>query len=339
MKIVVVLVILIAAGLAGLTWVHSQVYKSSTVTNKKLFVVNSGDSARVVAVNLRKEDLIDSEWAMLYYLWSQDLRGVVKTGKYTIPIGATVPDIATMITTGKSMRRDIKVTFPEGTTLAEMAEILRKKGFDGDGFLALTQKPSTEMIAQFAFLREVPTEGIGRSLEGYLFPDTYFLLPEVTALEIAQKMLENFDKKVTPILSTRNAIANKYDLHQLITIASIVEGEVHRDDERPIVAGIFFNRLEIGMALGSDATLDYIFGEAKVKHSLEETKIDSPYNTYQVAGLPPGPIGNPGLKAIAAVFAPAQTKYLFFLNNATTGKTVFGRTFDEHIANKNKNGL
>lgn len=336
MKILLFLVVLGVIGIAALFWAREQIYRVSVVGSEQAFTIAPGASAQIVADNLAQKNLIGAPWAMAYYLWAQDLRGAIKAGEYVVSAGMTVPDIATMITTGKSVRRDVRVTFPEGTMLVEMAAILTKSGFDGAQFLTVTQKPSVELVAQFPFLRELPA---GAPLEGYLFPDTYFFLPEATAVEIAHKMLATFDKKVTPILPTRNATAQKYDLHQLLTMASIVEGEVHKDGERAIVAGIFFNRLDIGMTLGSDATLDYIFGESKVKHSLAETKVVSPYNTYQLAGLPPGPINSPGLKAIAATFASAQTDYLYFLNNATTGETVFGTTFDEHIRNKNNNGL
>ena len=151
-------------------------------------------------------------------------------------------------------------------------------------------------------------------------------------------MLETFAKKAEAPLHDA-IVASGVPLHQTMIFASVIEGEVASDHDRRIVAGVFANRLKIGMALQSDATIDFITGQPQVKHTLDDLAIESPYNTYKYPGLPPGPINNPSLSSIRAALDPAQTDYLYFLNNAQTGETVFSVTFDEHVANKGKNGL
>ncbi len=172
----------------------------------------------------------------------------------------------------------------------------------------------------------------------FLFPDTYFFTKENTAEDIIVKMLVDFDQKVDQPYHDRITAQGK-SLYDVIIFASIIEGEVPSNTDRFIVAGIFRNRLDIGMALQSDATLDYIKGTPEIKHTHADTQIDSPYNTYKYPGLPPGPINNPSRASIDAALAPAETDYMYFLNNAQTGETIFARTLDEHNYNKNTNGL
>ena len=151
-------------------------------------------------------------------------------------------------------------------------------------------------------------------------------------------MLDNFDKRVG--IERRDRIqTDGRTLHDVIIFASVIEGEVPLNGDRGIVAGIFKNRLDINMALQSDATIDYIKGKPEIKHTQEDIEIDSPYNTYKYPGLPEGPINNPSLASIDAAIAPTKTDYMYFLNDVATGETVFSRTFDEHVSNKKTHGL
>jgi UPF0755 protein len=148
-------------------------------------------------------------------------------------------------------------------------------------------------------------------------------------------MLDGFSDRVGPLLFEAEG-AGGYDA---LVLASILETEVRTESDRRIVADIFLRRIEVGMPLQSDATVRYALGEIKIKHSLDDISVESPYNTYANKGLPPGPISNPGLVSIWAALDPAPSPYWFFLNNPETGKTVFSATFEEHIVNKAKNGL
>ena len=201
-----------------------------------------------------------------------------------------------------------------------------KNNLPGEGFKELAQSPPGEILEEFAFIPE------GKSLEGFLFPDTYIFTIDATAEEIVIKMLSNFDKRVSSDMRDDLAAEDR-SLYEILIFASVVEGEVPSDADRGVVAGIFKNRLDIDMALQSDATIDYIKGEAEIKHTLADLEIDSLYNTYKYPGLPPGPINNPSLASIEAAINPSETDYMYFLNNATTGETVFSKTFDEHINN------
>ena len=182
------------------------------------------------------------------------------------------------------------------------------------------------------FLDSVPK---GVDLEGYLFPDTYRVFNDVSDEEIVKKLLNNFDKKLSPELRQKIARQGK-TIHEIITMASIIEKEVSSEADRPIVAGILYKRIKNGMRLEVDSSINYITGKNDPGANYADLEIDSPYNTYKNYGLPPGPICNPGLAAIKAAVYPEESAYLFYLNRQDTGETIFSKTFDEHIKNKNK---
>ncbi len=336
MKKVLLSGVLVFISIVGGVFVRNALFFATGTNNAAVVVtIEDGATTRAIATQLAREGVIVHALAFRLYMRFFAKSVILKAGTYTITPHMTIPDIVTLLANGRGKRRDIVVTFPEGWTIAQMAKRLTAKGFDGAAFKALALAPPTELRAQFSVLASLPD---GASLEGYLFPDTYNFLPDDDARTIVTTLLRNFEKKFTPAM--REHIKQfQQSIHDVVTLASIVEREVHIAKERPIVSGIFYNRLHSGIALGSDATLDYIFGESKVKHTLEETQVDSPYNTYKYVGLPPGPIGNPGQNALRAAVYPQKTEYMYFLNNAKTGETVFSRTYEEHLRNKAHNGL
>ncbi len=229
----------------------------------------------------------------------------------------------------------------EGWTAADIEKSLADKGLVNSADFEAQLKASAQT---FDFLGDTPKV---RSLEGYLFPDTYFLAVHPTAESVINKMLDNFRAKVTPQLQAQIK-AKGFTVYQAVTLASIVEKEVGRrsanlsaDDlqtlqnERQIVAGIFINRLNLGMPLQSDATVTYITKKNNPQATAEDLQIDSPYNTYKYKGLPPGPISNPSLSSIEAVANYKNTDYLYFLTKPD-GTAVFAKTLDEQNANKAK---
>jgi UPF0755 protein len=336
MKIIIVVLAVFMLLVAGMTFIHVRTY--NTVSNNNTtqqFVVNKGDDIIVIGENLKETGLIANRFYFYYYAWKNKLRGEIHAGNYELDANSSIEDIVYKMIQGDAIvqkKQDIKITFPEGWTMKMMAERLNKNQLPGNEFLQIAQGPAQELYDKYSFLKQ------GESLEGYLFPDTYFFTPDTTAQEIINKMLNNFDKKVDQ--SRRDIIVQQgRDLHDVITFASVIEGEVPSAKERGIVAGIFQNRLDIGMALQSDATIDYIKGSPEIKHTQADIEIDSPYNTYKYPGLPPGPINNPSLASIDAAIAPTETEYMFFLNHADTGETIFSKTFEEHVINKNKSGL
>lgn len=200
-----------------------------------------------------------------------------------------------------------------------------------------SQKIENNWQEQYDFLESKPEN---LSLEGYLFPDTYRIFASSSPEELVVRMLNNFDKKLSPEMREEIEKQGK-TIHEIITMASIIEKEApisgQQDlEDAKIVSGIFWNRININMALQSDATLSYIYNDNKPVHSGNELNIDSPYNTYKYPGLIPGPICNPGIAAIKAAIYPTETNYLYFLTTLDGSQIYYAETHDEHVRNKYK---
>lgn len=222
------------------------------------------------------------------------------------------------------------ITIIEGWNLKQIDGYLKKEGVATDK--AISDFRVGDYKADYDFLADAPAKA---DLEGYLFPDTYRIFASTTADEIVVKMLNNFAAKVSPEMMTEIS-RQKKTLHQVVTMASVVEKEVTSKNDMKIVAGIFWDRIKNGQALQSCATLAYVLGENKPQYTYEDTQIKSSYNTYINQGLPPGPIANPGLNAISGSIYPTYTNYNYFLSRPDTGETVFSATYEEHTANKQK---
>ena len=333
-KISIILICLTAA-ISSFFYVFNRMSYSHGRAEKAVeFEVSKGENALDIGEKLQQEDIISNRIYFLLYLWKQGKLHSMIAGNYELSPKLTIPEIAEIITNGNVKDGRIQVTFPEGLTAVQMADILYANGLDGDGFLALVKDPSWEIVGQFDFLQNRPQ----KSLEGFLFPDTYFFAKDVSAQEIVIKILNNFDAKLTD--NMRRDIADEHKtIFEVITMASIIEKEAKYPRDMALVSSVFWNRIAIGQRLQSDATLEYVLGSNDIKHSVEQTKMQSPYNTYQVEGLPPGPVSNPGINAISASINPVQSDYMYFLTDLKTGSTIFSKTFDEHVANKQKFGL
>lgn len=310
-------------------------YGTGSAKESTQFVLSKGENAWEVSKKLDQQGLVVGKLHFMYYLWRTESGHKLVAGIYTIDPGLKIAEIARLLTTGEYNSNQVRVTFPEGWTIEDMAKRLSERGFSGDEFEKVANKPDSDLKADYTFLSDLPKEA---TLEGYLFPDTYFFAKNFTAKQIIGKMLDNFNSKYSQSMIDETKKQGK-NIHQLVTMASVIEGEVPTQADRKIVSGIFWKRINIGQPMQSCATLAYILGEYKAQYSIEETQVDSPYNTYRNKGLPPGPINSPGISAISAALYPQQSDYLFFLSNKKTGKTVFSKTFEEHVANKEKNGL
>lgn len=187
---------------------------------------------------------------------------------------------------------------------------------------------------EFAFLKTLP---LNRSLDGYLFPDTYRVWEDEMPQSLLKKQLQTFDERVHQRFKDTPPPAPLKNFDQAIILASIVEKEVRSPEDRKLVAGLFLRRLKEGMALQSDATLTYVTGSKRGRATPTELELDSLYNSYKHPGLPPSPISHPSLSAIEAVFAPTATSYRYFLTDKD-GKVLYARTFEEHVRNKRKAG-
>lgn len=331
---VIILALMVVVG--GFFYVFDQTYLAAGPSvEKKTVIIEKGDNALVVGAKLSEAGVITGKYYLAFYLFNKHQLHSLVAGVYDFVSGLKIPEVASIITGGEIASTRIPVTFPEGWTVKQMAERLDANGFSGSDFLATVNNPSDELKARYAFLSDVPK---GKTLEGFLFPDTYYFAKDAGAQDIIDKILKNFDSKMTEKMRS-DISAQKKTLYDILTMASIIEGEVTTDGDRKIVSGLFWQRIQNGQALGSDATLEYILGGNKRQHSIAETKTNSPYNTYLYKGLPPGPVSNPGISAIIAAIDPADTQFNYFLSDPKTGKTIFAKTFDEHIANKAKYGL
>jgi len=269
------------------------------------------------------------------------MRRPVQTGTYTVSPHLSVWSLVRLVTTTHP-RPERVVRIIEGWNLRDIGQYMEREGIaPAATFYALAGSPAVDyrvadpalprpkdFTSTFTWLKEKP-DFIG--LEGYLFPDTYRVYADASLEDIVHKMLENFDRKVTPELRGEIAKSGR-SLHQIITMASIIEAEIANPDDRPTAAGVLWKRRDRGMLLQVDATVNYVTGKHDPSVSREDVAADSSYNTYKYAGLPRGPIGNPGMSAILAATNPKESPYWFFLTTKD-GKTVFSRTLEEHNAN------
>lgn len=333
-KIIIVFLTALLVAVLAVLYFRNQVYFShGSDQSSKIFEIKKGEGNAEIAANLQNEGIISNKVYFYYYLRTHDLAGKILPGNYQLSGNLTIPEVAIVITEKKD--EFLKITFPEGWTAKQMAERLTANNLPGDEFLETAKNPSAELLAKFDFLSGLP-EGAG--LEGYLFPDTYFFSKDATGNGMVQKMLNNFGEKLTPEIRTE-IVGQKKTIFEIVTMASILEGEVQSEEDRKIVSGLFWDRIENGQALQSCATVAFVLGEKKKQYSFDDTRVPSPYNTYLNRGLIPGPIANPGLVSILAALRPTETDYNFFLSDPETGETIFSKTIDEHNANKVKYGL
>ena len=234
--------------------------------------------------------------------------------------------------------RDIGQYF-ESQGQYQSEEFLEVAGFPMVDYRREKEMPQPhDFSAEFSFLADKPKY---YGLEGYLFPDTYRIYASSSVVEVIEKMLDNFDKKLSEQMR-KDIKAQGKTIYEVITLASIVEKEApidyqtNNDRDARIIAGIFLNRLRSGQGLQSDATLSYIYGDSKPTHSGQELENNSLYNTYKYRGLPPGPICNPGLLAIKAVIYPLKTDYNYFLTPKGKDNVIYARNYEEHLQNKYK---
>jgi UPF0755 protein len=300
----------------------------------KQVTIVSGMGVKLIAKQLQGDGVVAHPLVFETTAALDGVRSSFQAGTFTIPARASVSKVIEILTT-KPDADEVTVRIPESATAKEIATLLDSAGvIDAAAFLAAVATTDSRTVAPdsiYDFLRDKPATA---TLEGYLFPDTYRFFKRATAAHVVKKFLDTFEAKVAATV-LNDIRTSGHTVFEAVTMASIVDKEVRTDTDRAIAAGIFWKRIEIGMALQSDATVNYVTG----KQALQPTNVDlstsSPYNTYQNRGLPPGPIGNPSLSAIRAVANPQASPYLYFLHKPD-GTTVFSKTFEEHVANKEK---
>ncbi len=326
--------VVVLSGIGG--WLFfSSLGARSTDAATKPFTVTQGENTSAIATHLRVEGLIKSPFAFQLYIWVTRVAGRLQAGEYSLSPSMGVPTITRVLSQGKIEPREVTITIPEGWSSAQIGAYLADKNlFTKDAWLAAAQATDSRTIlpdATYSFLTDKP---VGATLEGYLFPDTYRVFRNATPAEVIRKMLDNFGSKVTPDLIAQMHSKRK-TLFEDLTLASIVEKEVSNDVDRRKVADVFLKRLRDDIPLQSDATVNFVTGKGTTRPSFGDLAVDSLYNTYKHYGLPPGPIGNPGLSSLLAVVNPEPNPYYYFLTTPA-GDAVFGVTLEEHAANRAK---
>jgi len=308
---------------------------------EKLFSIEKGESFFRIAQNLEKENLIQNQFYFETHLIFKNQFGKLKAGEYLLSPSMTIPEIAQKIVSGDVIKE--KITIVEGWNKREIVNYLEERGImRSEDFLENLKH--SQWKNRYDFLKE---ETAGNfydrtkhqqmeewDVEGFLFPDTYFVEKGILPEKIISKMLDNFDKKLKPELREEISRQEK-TIFEIVTMASMIEKEVKTPEDKKLVSGILWKRLENGISLQVDATISYITGKKTVKIPLEDFQIDSPYNTYKYKGLPLGPICNPGLDSIRAAIEPEYSDYWYYLSTPE-GKTIFSKTLEEHNLAKSK---
>lgn len=333
--------LLLAVGFVGF-WTLATIDKPThrSETGSTLFVVAQGSGAKEISAALKAADLIRSPKYFLYVVWRRGDQAKFKAGSFELSRSMTTHEVEAALTGGKPVSNERNVTILEGWTIDDIADYLEKQDVaskealfaeTGESAKSVAAGSLPDWAASYPSLASKPATA---SLEGYLFPDTYRIYADGGADALVRRMLSNFEAKFTPELRAQ-AAAEGRTIHEIVTMASVIEREVRGEEDRAMVSDIFWKRVDAGRGLEADSTVNYITGHSKPSVSYQDTKIDNPWNTYKYRGLPPGPIGNPSLSAIEAALHPKANPYWYFLTDKD-GNVHYARTLDEHNANKAK---
>jgi UPF0755 protein len=331
LKILLVAVVVVVAAIlttAGIAYNLNKVPANKAV-GEYVFTVIKGESVHSIATRLENEELIRSELFMRLISRIKGTETSFQAGSYSIGADATSIAVHEVLVSGKEILK--KVTIPEGLSLSRVAEILQNEGIvSRENFLAA--------CGDLALMEKL---GIpGDSAEGFLFPDTYLLPGDYPAEKVVVRMAQRFFEILEEIDSEYRRLSTD-DLRDKVIMASIIEREYVVPEDARLMASVFYNRLEIGMKLQSCATVAYALSEEYGREypdrlTLRDLEVTSSYNTYLHEGIPPSPISNPGKTAIAAVFDPAITDYLFFLlKDQESGSHEFTINYQDHLVAKN----
>lgn len=332
---VAILFLIVLVLLLGKSYYRSSFTAVDLNNPKKVSVeIPAGSSTSKISNILKDEGLIKNRLIFKIAVKNKEADGKLKAGIYMLNTGMDVNAIIDEFSKGAKNQNVVRFTIPEGYEIEQMAEKLSKENLvDKEKFLNLTSDKKY-FQDKHPFLKELKGD---QSLEGFLFPATYEIYADSTEEEIIDKMLTQFEKIYEKDIRG-NMGKHDLSLNEVVTLASIIEREGKRDDEREFISAVFHNRLKEGMLLQSCATVQYALGERKEVLSEKDTQIESEYNTYIHEGLPPAPIASPGEKSLIASVNPADVEYLYFRTKEDgTGAHTFSKTYKEHLnANPNK---
>lgn len=312
------------------------VYKSDSVS---LFTVKEGDTLLTILPELERSGFIKNIDLLKIYIRLNPEIKQIKVGEYKLPTQFSFLELVDILSTG-GFAPGVKITIKEGLRIELFAEEIEKKNnssetkiesFDKNKFIELAKTSWINNLSEETknlVLSIIPDSN--RSLEGFLFPDTYEFGTDWNEVQILEKILKNFFEKIKTLnIQSEDYNKNVPNLYKAISLASIIEKEASLKDNKSDISSVFHNRLNINMLLQSDATVNYVTGKNDPGVLISDTQIDSPYNTYKYLGIPPGPINSPGLESIKAAIYPSKNDYFFFFHD-NSGNVYFSKTFAEH---------
>lgn len=315
--IVVFSLICLGSVICGLT------KSTASVTSENFVIlVKPGMVANDIGDLLYQQGAIKSIFLFRIVSRLQGMESSLQPGEYVFSKNMTVQQIVAVLASGENSYQQI--TIPEGYTVEQIAKLLQEKQLVS----ATLFKQTAQSFVPYQYMTNDNSHVIYKA-EGYMFPNTYRITKGTTGEQILGVMTSQFDKQFTESMRAR-AIEVGLSIKDVVILASLVEKEAQLPSDRPIIAGVFLNRLKQNMPMQSCATIQYILGYPKPELTVQDTEIASPYNTYQHMGLPPGPIANPGIAAINAVLYPQNTDYIYFVADRQ-GAHHFSKTYEEHL--------
>ena len=321
--LVIVGILIIGGGLGALYFVPNTFAQDD---GTQVVVIEKGQTGTEIADMLFERGLIRSTQGFKLWLYLSGTNDKLQTGHYQIPNKVTVRELISLLQEGHV--ESIRITIPEGYTVGDIAIVLEKNQImKAKDFLA-----EAKTYVPYPYMKG--TKPATYPVEGFLFPSTYEIPVGATPRDVIQMMADEMNRYLTPAVK-KQIQAQHMSIHDFVTLASIVERESLFDADRPTIAGVFKKRLAHGIPLQSDATISYVLGYAKENVTIGDTQLQSPYNTYVSKGLPPGPIANPGKKALDAVLHSENTDYLYFVADKE-GHNHFSKSYEEHLAAVNK---
>ena len=327
-----ILVFIVAVALVGFLWYRFALSSVSAEQDRTVVSIESGMSVSRIADLLEEKNLIRSPFAFRLYVRLHGMQTKLQAGRFVLSEAMSVPEVVEVLRSGKS--QEISVTIPEGWTVKDIDTAIARMGLaDSGSIIDCAQRCD---FSSFDFLPKVSgLAARGGKLEGYLYPDTYFAdTANFVPKFFLERMLGAFRKNVVDAY-VADIKASGHSLHEIVTMASLVEEETRTDAERPIVAGILWKRYDGNIGLGVDATVRYIVDKPTNAITVSDLETESPYNTRKFRGLPPGPIANPGLKSILAALDPQESPYWYYLHD-TKGIIHYAVTNEEHNENRRK---
>ncbi|MEO8209010.1 MAG: endolytic transglycosylase MltG [bacterium] len=291
---------------------------------EKKFTIEAGKNLDEIILKLKEENIISNPFLFKLAVKLSRKENQIISNSYLFKNGMNNSDLIKILT-DKSIAQLVRITIPPGYNLKQISNIAVKK-------LSLSKEKFLKEAASDSLINILGLSGQVKNLEGFLFPDTYDVSPAISEKNLVLLLFNEFRKKIfenKEIIS--RIVEQNTTLLKAVTLASIIEGETNIDEEKPVIAGVYLNRIAKGMRLEADPTIQYILPDGPKSRLLyEDLKINSPYNTYLNKGLPPGPINNPGIAAIEAAVNPGAHKYLFFVATGEGGHK-FTENFVQHL--------